>query len=50
MSRVFSDGGPVPAPPPLRPTWTTWMWLSFAVLVAAMTAIGLTYSTTIPWR
>jgi hypothetical protein len=31
----------VPAPPRLRPTWTTWMWLSFAVAVAVATVVGL---------
>jgi len=41
MSRMFSDGGPVPAPPKLRPTWTTWMWLAFAALVIAATVAGL---------
>jgi hypothetical protein len=44
MDRIFSDGGPVPRPPRLRQTWTTWMWLAFALLVAIATVVGLHYS------
>jgi hypothetical protein len=50
MSRIFSDGGAIPAPPELRPTWTTWMWTAFALLVVVLTTIGITYSGGIPWR
>jgi hypothetical protein len=32
---------PIPQPPRLRPTWTTWMWLGFAVAVVVLTVIGL---------
>lgn len=42
MARTIDPrGGPIPQPPRLRPTWTTWMWLAFAVLVLVLTAIGL---------
>jgi len=40
----------VPAPPPLRPTWTTWMWLGFAVAVAVATAVGLWLAGKPFWR
>ncbi len=50
MSRVFSDGGAIPQPPRLRPTWTTWMWLAFAVIAVAFTVIGLLYTGGIAWR
>jgi hypothetical protein len=26
--------------PPLRPTWTTWMWLAFAFATAVATVFG----------
>jgi hypothetical protein len=31
----------IPAPPRLRPTWTTWMWVGFMVAVIVLTIIGL---------
>ena len=27
-------------PPPLRPTWPTWMWLAFAVATVVATIVG----------
>jgi hypothetical protein len=33
--------GDTSGPPRLRPTWTTWMWLAFAVLVVVLTTWGL---------
>ena len=50
MSRTFSDGGVIPEPPRLRPTWTTWMWITFAMVAAVFTVIGLQYTGGIPWR
>lgn len=44
MDRIFSDGGPVPRPPRLRQTWTTWAWLTFAVAVVILTIVGLYYT------
>jgi hypothetical protein len=31
----------IPRPPPLHPTWTTYMWLAFLVAVVVFTSIGL---------
>ncbi|MBK9001770.1 MAG: hypothetical protein IPM35_39105 [Myxococcales bacterium] len=31
----------VPRPPPLRPTWMTWVWVAFAVCVIFATLAGL---------
>ncbi len=31
----------IPRPPVLRPTWTTWMWVSFMLAVIVLTTIGL---------
>lgn len=31
-------------PPGLRPTWTTWMWMGFAVAVLVATVVGLLMS------
>jgi hypothetical protein len=42
-------GGPIPKPPGLRPNWTTWMWLSFAVLVVVATFVGIYYSSLTSW-
>lgn len=28
-------------PPRLRPTWTTWLWLGFGVIVVVLTVVGL---------
>jgi hypothetical protein len=50
MSRTFSDGGAIPQPPRLRPTWTTWMWIAFAMVAAVFTVIGLLYTGGIAWR
>jgi hypothetical protein len=50
MSRTFSDGGPIPTPPRLRPTWTTWMWTAFAILAVVLTVLGLMVTGGIPWR
>lgn len=50
MSRTFSDGGVIPEPPRLRPTWTTWMWIAFAMVAAVFTVIGLLYTGGIAWR
>jgi hypothetical protein len=50
MSRTFSDGGPIPAPPQLRPTWTTWMWIAFAILVVVSTVLGLMVTGGVSWR
>ena len=30
----------LPSPPRLRPTWTTWMWLGFAVAVVVAMVVG----------
>jgi hypothetical protein len=50
MSRTFSDGGAIPQPPRLRPTWTTWMWIAFASIAVVFTVIGLLYTGGIAWR
>jgi hypothetical protein len=34
----------IPSPPALRPNWTTWMWLGFAVMVAIATVVGFYYA------
>ena len=47
MANLESRDGRPPSPPRLQPTWTTWMWLSFAVLVAVLTVIGLFYATNV---
>jgi hypothetical protein len=45
MARTLeSSGEVVPRPPKLRPTWTTWMWLAFAVAVVVLTILGLSYA------
>lgn len=41
---IDPSGGPIPRPPKLRPTWTTWMWLAFALAVLVLTALGLFYA------
>lgn len=40
MNRTVPQRGPLPRPPRLRPTWTTWMWLGFAVLFVVLTILG----------
>jgi hypothetical protein len=42
-TRKFQPPG-VPRPPALRPNWTTWMWLGFAIAVAIATFIGFYYA------
>jgi hypothetical protein len=45
MARTFeSNNETSPRPPALRPTWTTWMWLAFAVAVIVLTIFGLFYA------
>jgi len=39
----------IPPPPPLRPTWTTYMWLGFAVAVAIATVVGFGWMSARPF-
>ena len=41
MNPLQPRSGATPEPPRLRPTWTTWMWLAFAVSVLIATVVGL---------
>lgn len=34
----------IPRPPKLRPSWTTWIWIAFAVSVVVATIVGLYYA------
>lgn len=42
-ARTHTNDDPlaIPAPPRLRPTWTTWAYIGLAVAVIVATAIGL---------
>ena len=41
MASIHYPEEPIPQPPRLRPTWTTWMWLAFLIAVIVFTFIGL---------
>jgi hypothetical protein len=40
MARAIPPNEAIPRPPRLRPTWTTWMWIAFAVIFAVLTVWG----------
>jgi hypothetical protein len=48
MAHVANQQNEDYRPPRLRPTWTTWMWLGFGVMVVVLTVIGLWQAGTAP--